>query len=116
MTNNETAKKVMTLAHSIRREAQANFDGIINFSECLKLAWVKIKDAAKKMTSMAIAEGIIAKVAKINQSAANSCRIWAKGDHVRIYSGGQGYVAINTDGTTDKVKNQDWGHVIVDAL
>ena len=50
MTNN-TARRVMILAHANRRVAAARFNctvGEILFSECLKLAWAEVKAEAAR--------------------------------------------------------------------
>ena len=48
---NETARRVMILAHATRRAAAARFDcktSEINWSECLKMAWAEVKAEAGK--------------------------------------------------------------------
>lgn len=48
---NETARRVMILAHATRSAAAARFDcktSEINWSECLKMAWAEVKAEASK--------------------------------------------------------------------
>ena len=48
---NETARRVMILAHAFRRAAAARFNcktSEINWSECLKMAWAEVKAEASK--------------------------------------------------------------------
>lgn len=48
---NETARRVMTLAHATRRAAAARFNCMaseINWSECLKMAWAEVKAETSK--------------------------------------------------------------------
>ena len=62
------------------------------------------------------AEAIKAAATKINATAGNAIRIWSKGDNVRIYTDGNGYTSIESDGSINYIKRQGWGHIITEAI
>lgn len=60
--NNNTARRVMILAHSLRKAAAARFNcaaSEILFSECLKLAWAEIKAETAKPAIKTNEQGFI---------------------------------------------------------
>jgi hypothetical protein len=63
------------------------------------------------------ANKIIEAVRALNDKAASACKVWAKGDIVRIYTDGKAYVQINDDLTAEiSAGRMGWGHIIREVV
>lgn len=62
------------------------------------------------------ANALKAKVTAIHSQAGNAMRVWSKGDTVRIYTDGNGYLEILDGGVVKEVKRMGWGHIIKPAI
>lgn len=83
---NETARRVMTLAHATRRAAAARFNckaSEISWSECLKMAWAEVKAEASKPQIVTNEKGFVVFNSR-NWSYAGDKNTWARVDNDKL--------------------------------
>jgi hypothetical protein len=70
------------------------------------------------MTRLETAENLVKTLKTMIDDRSFRPHIWAKGDHVRIYTGPRNeYISIEADGSlTTSQTNISWGHIIREVM